>query len=241
MLILGFLRFASVVCSVVALKNVAVSFSETIKSSAPLFTVICAYIILGEYSGIYVNLSLVPMMFGLAICTSSELSFVLVGFVAAVSNNVLDCIQNVYSKKLLIGDQNYSPMELQFYTSIAATVVQLPFWVIFMDVGNQIQKIDGYLLAMLLFNSVLFYLQSFTAYFLMSLISPITFSVSSTAKRVVSIWFSVLLFGNKITIFSAVGTILVVIGVALYQRARHGEFKERTTRLAEKEMKKITV
>ncbi len=43
-----FSRFGSVVCSVVALKYVAVSFSETIKSSAPLFTVIIAYIILGK-------------------------------------------------------------------------------------------------------------------------------------------------------------------------------------------------
>ena len=30
------------------MKNVAISFSETIKSSAPLFTVIIAYIILGN-------------------------------------------------------------------------------------------------------------------------------------------------------------------------------------------------
>ena len=42
-------RFGSVVCSVVALKQVAVSFSETIKSSAPLFTVVTAYLILGKY------------------------------------------------------------------------------------------------------------------------------------------------------------------------------------------------
>eukprot|EP00794_Sanderia_malayensis_P014903 gene14903-16447_t len=90
MLILGCLRFGSVVCSVVALKYVAVSFSETIKSSAPLFTVIIAYIILGEYSGVYVNMSLVPIMFGLAICTRNELSFALKGFLAAVSNNILD-------------------------------------------------------------------------------------------------------------------------------------------------------
>jgi len=107
MIILGFLRFGSVVCSVVAMKNVAISFSETIKSSAPLFTVIIAYIILGEYSGLYVNLSLIPIMFGLAICTSNELSFVLTGFFSALLNNILDCIQNVYSKKLLTGDQNY--------------------------------------------------------------------------------------------------------------------------------------
>ena len=48
------------------------------------------YSILGEYSGFYVNLSLLPIMFGLAISTSTELSFNMTGFVAAISNNVLD-------------------------------------------------------------------------------------------------------------------------------------------------------
>eukprot|EP00795_Rhopilema_esculentum_P006854 gene6854-12452_t len=90
MVILGLLRFGSVVSSVVAMKNVAISFSETIKSSAPLFTVITAYFILGEYSGIYVSLSLIPIMFGLGICTSNEISFVPIGFFSALLNNVFD-------------------------------------------------------------------------------------------------------------------------------------------------------
>lgn len=202
-------------------------------------------------------------------------------------------------------------MELQFYTSIAATVVQLPFWVIFMvrmrfsflasfryQTNNVLQPhvhtcnnlqvllssagrwqpnpkdrrvpsshaalqqclvlpaelhgllphvldIADYLqvraLPLIVCTIILASHVLSNAYHRLPMCCLSCCSVSSTAKRVVSIWFSVLLFGNKITIFSAVGTILVVIGVALYQRARHGEFKERTTRLAEKEMKKITV
>lgn len=45
---------------------------------------------IGEYSGLYVNLSLMPIMFGLAISTSTELSFNMTGFLAAISNNILD-------------------------------------------------------------------------------------------------------------------------------------------------------
>ena len=42
---------------------------------------------------------------------------------AQVLNNCLDCVQNVYSKKLLsTGGYNY--VNLQFYTSAAALVVQ---------------------------------------------------------------------------------------------------------------------
>ena len=44
-------RFATVVLGLVSLKNVAVSFAETVKSSAPIFTVIMSRLILGEYTG----------------------------------------------------------------------------------------------------------------------------------------------------------------------------------------------
>jgi hypothetical protein len=40
-----------VVLGLVSLKNVAVSFAETVKSSAPIFTVIMSRLILGEYTG----------------------------------------------------------------------------------------------------------------------------------------------------------------------------------------------
>ena len=46
-----FLRFTTVVLGLVSLKNVAVSFAETVKSSAPIFTVIMSRLILGEYTG----------------------------------------------------------------------------------------------------------------------------------------------------------------------------------------------
>ena len=39
-------RFATVVLGLVSLKNVAVSFAETVKSSAPIFTVIMSRMIL---------------------------------------------------------------------------------------------------------------------------------------------------------------------------------------------------
>ena len=46
---ISFSRFATIVCSLITLKYVAVSFSETIKSSAPIFTAIIAWLMLGEW------------------------------------------------------------------------------------------------------------------------------------------------------------------------------------------------
>lgn len=105
MLFVGLMRFATVVLGLVSLKNVAVSFAETVKSSAPIFTVIMSRMILGEYTGLLVNLALIPVMGGLALCTATEISFNVLGFSAALSTNIMDCLQNVFSKKLLSGDK----------------------------------------------------------------------------------------------------------------------------------------
>lgn len=221
MAILGWMRFATIVCSLITLKYVAVSFSETIKSSAPIFTAIIAWIMLGDKSSLFVNLSLLPIMAGLSLCTAAELSFNMVGFASAMLNNVMDCLQNVFSKKLLSSDHPYSPPELQFYTSAAAIAVQLPFW-FFMEWPSEVKLTDNkFLIFIFLLNGFMFYMQSLTAFGLMSLISPVTFSVSNTVKRAVLIWLSVLVFGNQVTALGAVGTIMVTCGVFLYQKAKN--------------------
>ncbi|XP_047647053.1 solute carrier family 35 member E2B isoform X1 [Phacochoerus africanus] len=226
MLFVGLMRFATVVLGLVSLKNVAVSFAETVKSSAPIFTVILSRMVLGEHTGLLVNLSLLPVMGGLALCTATEMSFNFLGFSAALSTNVMDCLQNVFSKKLLSGDKyRFSAAELQFYTSAAAVAMLIPAWAFFMDLpvigrsGRSFRYSQDVVL-LLLADGLLFHLQSVTAYALMGRISPVTFSVASTVKHALSIWLSVIVFGNRVTSLSAVGTVLVTAGVLLYNKAK---------------------
>ncbi|XP_050973737.1 solute carrier family 35 member E2A [Labeo rohita] len=226
MLFVGLMRFTTVVLGLVSLKNVAVSFAETVKSSAPIFTVIMSRLILGEYTGFWVNLSLVPVMAGLALCTATEISFNMLGFSAALSTNIMDCLQNVFSKKLLSGDKyKFSPPELQFYTSAAAIIMLIPAWIFLMDLpltgkSEHTFRLSHDIVLLLLFDGVLFHLQSVTAYALMGRISPVTFSVASTVKHALSIWLSIIVFSNPITLVSAAGTVMVFVGVLLYNKAK---------------------
>uniref|UniRef100_UPI00398F6CFF solute carrier family 35 member E2A-like n=1 Tax=Pristiophorus japonicus TaxID=55135 RepID=UPI00398F6CFF len=226
MFFVGLMRFATVVLGLVSLKNVAVSFAETVKSSAPLFTVIMSRLILGEYTGLWVHMSLMPIMGGLALCTVTEISFNMLGFLAALSTNIMDCLQNVFSKKLLSGDKyKFSPPELQFYTSAAAVLMLIPAWIFLMDIPVLGKSQESFIFSqdiviLLLIDGILFHIQSVTAYALMGKISPVTFSVASTVKHALSIWLSVIIFSNKITAYSAFGTGLVIVGVFLYNRAR---------------------
>lgn len=131
-----------------------------------------------------------------------------------------------FSKKLLSGDKyRFSAPELQFYTSAAAVALLIPAWTFFMDIPviGRSGKSFSYsqdIVLLLLTDGALFHLQSVTAYALMGKISPVTFSVASTVKHALSIWLSIIVFGNKITSLSAIGTILVTLGVLLYNKAR---------------------
>ncbi|GAA6108310.1 solute carrier family 35 member E2A-like [Tachysurus ichikawai] len=231
MLFVGIMRFTTVVLGLVSLKSVAVSFAETVKSSAPIFTVIMSRLILGEYTGLWVNLSLFPVMAGLTLCTATEISFNMLGFSAALSTNIMDCLQNVFSKKLLSGDKyKFSPPELQFFTSAAAVIMLIPAWALLMDIhlfgkSGRGLNLTQDIVVLLLFDGVLFHLQSVTAYALMGRISPVTFSVASTVKHALSIWLSIIVFSNPITLLSASGTFMVFVGVLLYNKAKQVQRK----------------
>ena len=68
-----------------------------------------------------------------------------------------------------------SPIELQFYTSIASILMQLPISYLMIN-STQFQSIlSPHLLALFLLNGLAFHMQSYTAYSLMSYISPVTY------------------------------------------------------------------
>ena len=234
MFYVGVMRGVTVILGLVSLSHVAVSFTETIKASAPMFTVLFARLILGERTSNEVTLSLIPVMLGLIVCSATEWSFDFVGFAAAITNNCIDCIQNVFSKKLL-QEPSMTPVHLQFYTSIAAAALQIPvmFWAF--SVGHHTsvsrgpselagtystQKESFWLWPLMLLCAVFYHLQSVTAYFTMSLISPVTQAVANTVKRSLLIFLSILHFGNQVTAFNVIGMMTVMAGVGVYSYAK---------------------
>merc|ERR1712146_857850 len=152
-----------------------------------------------------------------------ELSFNFVGFFAACMCNCIDCIQNVFSKKLLSG--RYTSVELQFYTSAAALLVQFPLFLYraWSTEPNEEQgEFNSTLMYCLLIDGVSYHLQSVFAYKVMSYISPVTMSVINTAKRAVLICLSVAAFHNQISTVTFVGTVICIMGVFLYNYVKQG-------------------
>ena len=87
---IGAFRCLTVVLGLLALKYIAVSFVATIKSSTPLFTVIISRVMLGEQTGHWTKFSMLPITIGLALCSSFELSFHILGFLCALGTNIFE-------------------------------------------------------------------------------------------------------------------------------------------------------
>ena len=52
------------------------------------------------------------------------------------------------------------------------------------------------------------------------MVTDFTCSVANTVKRAILIWLSIFIFRNAINVMSAVGMVLVTIGVALFNGAK---------------------
>lgn len=220
-ILVGSLRFSTVFLGLVALWYVPVSFAETVKSSAPVFTVVISRLVLGETTTWLVNMSLFPVMGGLALCSANELSFNLPGFMASLCTNLSECFQNVFSKRLLSDEKvKLLPVELQCYTSMSSVFILVPATLALVDFHKVWEHTNWACLGTLVLGGISFHCQSFTEYILLGYISPVTHSVANTVKRAVLIWLSVLVFGNKVTFLSGLGTFVVIAGVFLYNHAR---------------------
>lgn len=218
--LVGTFRYLTVWLGLIALDYVAVSFAETVKCSAPLFTVIISRLVLSEIQTLPVILSLVPIMGGLALCSAHELSFNLTGFIASLGTNISECLQSVYSKLLFSGyDNQCNPAELQFFSGFASLIFIIPT-TYFANSETILPSLDPVLFVWYLIDGVSFHCQSITANVLMGYLSPTTYSVSNTVKRALLIWCSILIFGNPVSIGAWIGTFCMLFGILLYNRAK---------------------
>lgn len=220
-LLLGLLRFLVIIAGLISLSFVAASFSETVKASSPIFTVLAAWLLTGERTPLPVQMTLVPMILGLVVAVKGELSCTVVGFAAAIVLNFLECVQNVRCSSLIRTKRLFSSSELQYYSTLSALVVLFPFAVVQFIRGDLPLPTQAQTWGMLIGAGMVYYLQSALAFSLMSQYSPVTMSVLNTAKRALIICCSSLYFGNIITQTTMFGTAVTLLGSAWYSAQKN--------------------
>ncbi|XP_044742265.1 solute carrier family 35 member E1 homolog isoform X2 [Chrysoperla carnea] len=230
---LAFGKFFASAFSHLSLWKVPVSYAHTVKATMPLFTVVLSRIIMGEKQTLKVYLSLIPIITGVAIASLTEISFDLIGLLSALASTMGFSLQNIFSKKVL-HDTGIHHLRLLHLLGRISLFLFIPVW-LFIDAGNVIKDPaltsgEYKVIALLLTDGVLNWLQNIIAFSVISLVTPLTYAVASNSKRIFVISVSLLVLGNPVTWLNIFGMITAVFGVLCYQKAKYDQRKVEKTK-----------
>ncbi|KAK7252124.1 hypothetical protein RIF29_35860 [Crotalaria pallida] len=209
------------VTSNVSFAAVAVSFTHTIKALEPFFNAAASQFILGQSIPITLWLSLAPVVIGVSMASLTELSFNWVGFISAMISNISFTYRSIYSKKAMT---DMDSTNVYAYISIIALIVCIPPAVIVEGptllkhgFNDAIAKVGLTKFVSDLFWVGMFYhLYNQVATNTLERVAPLTHAVGNVLKRVFVIGFSIVVFGNKISTQTGIGTAIAIAGVAIY-------------------------
>ncbi|XP_022744690.1 xylulose 5-phosphate/phosphate translocator, chloroplastic-like [Durio zibethinus] len=210
----------------VSFSKVAVSFTHVIKSSEPVFSVVFSSF-LGDSYPLKVWLSIVPIVLGCSLAAITEVSFNFQGLWGALISNVGFVLRNIYSKKSLQNFKEVNGLNLYGWISIISLLYLFPVAVIV----EGSQWVQGYHKAIetvgkastfyiwVLLSGIFYHLYNQSSYEALDEISPLTFSVGNTMKRVVVIVSTVVVFRNPVRPLNALGSGIAILGTFLYSQA----------------------
>ncbi|XP_061359611.1 phosphoenolpyruvate/phosphate translocator 2, chloroplastic-like [Gastrolobium bilobum] len=214
----------------ISLGKVSVSFTHTIKSMEPFFTVVLSSLFLGERPTLWVVSSLVPIVGGVALASVTEVSFNWIGFITAMASNLTNQSRNVLSKKLMANEEEtmdniniYSVITIISFIMLVPCAIFLE-GVKFTPSYLQSAASQGLNLRELCVRSVLaafcFHAYQQVSYGILQMVSPVTHSVGNCVKRVIVIVSSVIFFQTAVSPVNTLGTAVALVGVFLYSRAK---------------------
>jgi solute carrier family 35 protein E1 len=229
-----------------ATSRIPVSLVHTIKGLSPLLTVGAYSIFLGITYSLPTYLSLIPLTLGVILACSADFNANFTGLLSAFASAILFVVQNIVSKQIFndaaAAEKDGLPptrftkpdkLNLLCYSSGLAFMFTLPLWLwsegftlLFdflhdasIELTDRPGSFDhGRLLLEFLFNGTFHFGQNIVAFVLLSMVSPVTYSVASLIKRVFVIVFAVVWFGKPITTIQAFGLCLTFVGLYLYDR-----------------------
>ncbi|KAI1411177.1 TPT-domain-containing protein [Hypoxylon sp. FL1857] len=243
-----------------ATSKIPVSMVHTVKGLSPLFTVFAYRFIFDIRYPRATYFSLIPLTLGVMLACSSNHTFKgeILGIIYALLATIIFVTQNIFSKRLFneaakaeadgqsAKSRKLDKLNLLCYSSGLAFLLTSPIWFwsegiglirdIYhdgsVDLSSHPNSFDhGRLTLEFLFNGTFHFGQNILAFILLSLVSPVTYSVASLIKRVWVIIVAILWFRNPTTPVQAVGIALTFFGLYLYDRTNDRNKADRRARL----------
>ncbi|KAL1883043.1 hypothetical protein VTK73DRAFT_118 [Phialemonium thermophilum] len=231
-----------------ATSKIPVSLVHTIKGLSPLFTVLAYRFIFNIRYPRATYLSLIPLTVGVMLACSGSHTFrgEFLGILYALVAAIIFVTQNIFSKRLFneaaIAEHQGSgaqfrkldKLNLLCYSSGLAFIITVPIWFWTegvdligdflwngsVDLTETPNSVDhGRLMLEFIFNGTFHFGQNILAFILLSMVSPVTYSVASLIKRVFVVVIAIIWFRSPTTRVQAIGIALTFLGLYLYDRS----------------------
>ncbi|KAL9585898.1 MAG: hypothetical protein Q9212_001255 [Teloschistes hypoglaucus] len=249
------------ILSSTATQKIPVSLVHTIKGLSPLFTVLAYRSVFNIRYATATYLSLIPLTLGVILACSVEFSGNIFGILCAFGGAIIFVTQNIFSKKLFneaarveaegplpTALQNRQPQKLDklnllCYCSGLAFLLTCPIWlwtegfpilsspILLTPFPEEPAHATTNLPLEFFFNGIFHFGQNILAFVLLSMVSPVTYSVASLIKRVFVIVVAIVWFGSETTRVQAVGIALTFLGLYLYDRTSDAAKVDRKAKL----------
>lgn len=243
--------------SATATGKIPVSLVHTIKGLSPLFTVFAYRVIFDIRYPVTTYLSLIPLTLGVMLACAAEWKGNIFGILYAFFAAIIFVTQNIFSKRLFneaaaaeaagsIQSRKLDKLNLLCYSSGLAFILTFPIWFwseglgllgdFFhdgsLDLETEPSSFDhGRLALEFVFNGTFHFGQNIMAFILLSMVSPVTYSVASLIKRVFVVVVAIVWFQNPTTKVQGLGIALTFFGLYLYDRTSGRSKADRRAKL----------
>ncbi|KAI9852046.1 MAG: suppressor of loss of ypt1 [Thelocarpon superellum] len=241
-----------------ATSTMPVSLVHTVKGLSPLITVLAYRFIFRVHHAPATYLSLIPLTVGVMLACSTEFSGHFFGLLCSLGGAIIFVWQNIFSKQLFNEavraeadgqahkSRKLDKLNLLCYSSGLAFILTTPLWLwsegfalmgdFFhdgaLDLSGRKDALSARRLTLeFLFNGSFHFGQNIMAFILLSMVSPVTYSVASLVKRIFIIVASIVWFGNSTTPMQAFGIALTFLGLYLYDRTSDASRADRRVKL----------
>lgn len=207
-----------------------VAFTNVVKTLEPLFTCALSAVFLGQIFSPLVYLSLLPVIAGVILASTNEVSFSMISLVSGLASNLMFALRALSAKRVMGRPLGRSLSASNMYGLLTLISLALLLPVGLAIEGGQlaagtaatIAELGGVwpFVKLLLMTGVSHYVYNECAFVALSAVHPVTHAVANTVKRIAVIIVTVIYFRDKFTAVGALGSAIAILGVFLYSLAK---------------------